>query len=110
MVNKEDKFAIIGMLFLITFMWSVYIIYRHFTLKNCYCTIAIYNGLKGSGAGIKNTVYFNAKKRKIEAEIPIDLDIKKGDTIWIKYSKFDPTVVEVIDLNYKKHIKNKKCE
>lgn len=108
--DNEDRFASLGILGFMVFFIASISIYRYYSLRDCYCTFATYNGVKGSGVGSRNTILFkDYKDKSYEAEISMDVDIKIGDTIWIKYSKNDPTVVEVLDLNYKKHLKNKKC-
>jgi hypothetical protein len=97
-MNKNDKFSLIIFITIIVLFFSYLKGYRYFVLKDFNETFAIYKGVMGSAKGKRKVVSFRTRENvSVSADIPFNLKLDVGDTIWIKYSKYDPTIVEVVD-------------
>jgi hypothetical protein len=84
-----------------------YIGYKYFALSNSKDTTAVYIGTKGSAWAKSRIITFKTEDGVTKkAELNTDVKIDVGDTIWIKYSIDYPNLVELIDTDYKKYIKN----
>ncbi len=107
-MEKSDKRIIVAFTSILVVLYLGFYLYRVFALTDYNVTFAIYNGVKGSGKGSKETVVYQDKNGVYhESEVLIEARLKVGDTIWIKYSNYDPSIVEIVDLDYSNHYKKK---
>lgn len=105
-MNSIEKKGIIGMVILISTFLVGPLLYRSYFLNKHQFTYAIYKGTEGSAWGKSQIVEFEIKNGdKIRAEIYHTDGLKVGDTIWVKYAIQKPTIVEVVDKEYKNHLK-----
>lgn len=107
-MDKIEKKAVFGIsLFIVLFILTI-VFYRMYALREYKCTYAIYNGTEGSAWGKSKIITFQTNKgNSVKAEISYEGRLIVGDTVWIKYSTYDPEIVEVIDTDYKKYMKSR---
>ena len=97
-MNKSDKKLIIGLLLFTMVFISYIVFYRVYALKEYEYTEAVYKGTDGSAWGKTKVVSFKTTEGElILADIDFNTSFKVGDTVKIKYSTFDPTIIELIE-------------
>lgn len=110
-MNKIEKKAIIGILVIIVGFLAYTVLYRMYYLNQHKFTYAKYIGTEGSAWGKSQIIEYKTEKKKtIKAPINHIDYLKIGDTVWIKYSVKNTSIVEVIDRDYKKYLKGKTIE
>lgn len=107
-LKKGDLKTSIGLL--VSFVVIIFLnwLYQNWAIKEYNETYAIYIGTTGGvGDGAKYFKYKSNKNVYIEAgdKFRFKTPIKIGDTVWIKYSKYDNDIIQVIDADYKRHLK-----
>jgi hypothetical protein len=109
--NLKQNRNIYGLLISVLFIIGIAELYRTYSLEKTKNTFAVFVGYKG-GVGNANKFfsYFNEiENLKIETFTSYhNEELEISDTVWIKYSIKDPNVIEVVDIDYKKYIKNQK--
>jgi hypothetical protein len=108
LLDKTERFKIVGLLLLITLSITIVLFYKNYLLNKGETkeTYAIYIGHQG-GVGHSNEYfrYTNEKGEIVEGAVAFNhKDLDLNDTVWIRYSLFDNNVIEVIDMNYKRHM------
>lgn len=110
-MNLKQNRNIYGLLVSVLVIIGISELYQAYALGNSKNTFAVFVGYKG-GVGNANkffTYYNEIENVKIETFTTYhNGELKILDTIWIKYSISDPNIIEVIDLDYKKYMKNQK--
>lgn len=95
MKSKESYFWIV-ILILVILSFSYSSIYRSYCLGNTERVKGIFIGNRGSRGNGK--AYFKFKTvsgKKIEAGVGPERRLKKGDSVIILYSAYDPEIIEV---------------
>jgi hypothetical protein len=100
--EKGDLKQIIGLVLGIASIFGLMYLYRFWAIKDYIETTAVYVDNGRSQKRFEFTLE-NGAKNEAWADFKPKLDI--GDTVWIQYSTFNSDVIEVIDLDYKKHLK-----
>ena len=109
--NLKQNRNIYGLLVSIFIIIGITELYRTFSLEKSKNTFAVFVGYKGGvGNANKFFTYFNEiDKTKIETFTSYhNEELEIFDTVWIKYSIKDPNVIEVVDIDYRKYMKNQK--
>ncbi len=99
---KGDIKQIIGLVLGLGIVFFLGYLYKAWVIEDYIETTAVFVKMGRYGKRFKFT---NSEGNIIEASTKFNQKLDIGDTVWIKYSTFDEDVIEVIDKNYKKHLK-----
>jgi hypothetical protein len=100
--EKGDLKQIIGLVVGLGIVFFLGYLYKEWAIEDYKETTAVFVNEGRYGKLFKFT---SSDGIRIEASTQFNQKLDIGDTVWIKYSTFDEDVIEVIDKNYKKHLK-----
>jgi hypothetical protein len=104
-MTKEDKNGIYAVVIVTVLGVAMYLSYRYFHLKKTEETYAIFIGdNRPSTASVDYFKYKNSDGKVYEVGCAYASHLEIGDTVWIKYSTTDPTLIEVLDKDFEKYM------
>jgi hypothetical protein len=105
-LKKTEKIQLIGLLAALVLIIAGIHIYKFIALRNTEETFAVYTESNiGVGVTQKYFSFKTLKGKEFKSSVVFTEKLNIGDTVWIEYSTFDEDVIEVIDIDYKKHLK-----
>lgn len=103
-MNKIQITQVIGLFGLVILTIVGIHLYRDTMLQNTDETFAVFvEPNVGVGITQKKFKFQTRSGELVEASVVYKESIDVGDTVWIEYSIENPSVIKVLDLNYKKY-------